>query len=856
MPFYFAWCGDDPIPPFSLSTLGDAWGGQWSTTGSTWGGTLSTGGDLLGSSGVSTAQPNKITGMTDVGGLWVGYTYLIANSTVVTGNLLYLGNGEGELSTPADPREKITFTLTSDLNTDQVVLDDTSFLEVGLEYGISGGSLAFGTTFTFEGSNTITISQPATQSANDVDFTITRSGDRNIIKNIADPGDLVVGETYSVFGLGIDNDTLGTYQDDGTLLLSKDVSETFRQNFIQIYRGTIYPDGGPFDPEVHARKDEYLLSIEIEHSEGHFPVLRIGVKNPRVGPLSTGRKVWCWLSWRPTISDPIVPLFHGRLDAIPSDIFNERVTFTFIAEPNDYEQQRNILTEALKVPPNYDPIWQQNGNGTPDTILEAYPLDWHTGRDDLEVSTSNILVGEDGTLDVSVSEHIRSEMDIEIADKPSFAIYMTATAKWTQRATGTVDITRNIVSKFQDAGSTQSYPNIESFTGDGLVNDWPKPGTVIGGGGWTVGLDTTAFMNPNLPTGSHHYDFVSALPIANLNPATFPGITISTPWSYWSALFSKYIVTIKFNADYTAARDWQEKVVFFVQANTQPLSTEGSVDVLSLSTDIIDQPVDPDGSTPLFDLRSNTFFKTERGQQAFQYLLYYCLAKLAFKSRAVTIRFTIPFAKAALAGISCRWNATLSDPRIPGGVATGKITDYKLLADASGGMRAVIAIGCTVGRGGSPVAAVEGEGVYAAPGYMAPGYQATTGGTTGLPGGELSYQAFDGLAINDDGVDFFNMTPDAVIKRLNVIAGPNQQLLAISTVQNEVNNPLPVEGLPANIHLQPRPQPDPMGALNNAYTRVQLEMNPINGSGFETQFVISVSLAEFPKTIDLEAPAL
>lgn len=847
MPFYFAWVGGDPIPPFSLSTLGDVWGGKWTTTGSTWGGTLATSGDLLMRTGAWDAKQTRITGLSAEGGLIVGQNYLVTESPNLVGtNFLYLGSGEGEISPGSDPAEKLSFTLETDIGLDQVVLDDTSFLEIGLEYGIEGGSLPFGVTFVYGGDPVITISQPASQSASGVDFTITRPFDLNIIKNLADTTGLEVDETYRVFGLGLDNDVLGTYQDDGTLLLSKSATETYQQGFIQIYRGTVYPDGGAFDPEIHAVKDEYLLSIEVEHTEGHFATLKIGIKNPRIGPLAPGRNVWCWLSWHSTINDPIVPLFHGRLTAIPSDIFNERVTFTFVAEPNDFEQQRNFLTEDLKVAPYYDPVWFDNGNGTPETILEAYTRDWHTDRASLEVSTSDILIGEDGTLEVAVSEHLRDEMDIEIADKPSFAIYMTATAKSTQRATGTLDITRNIQSAFN---SGYDFPNVASYTGDGLAAAWPKPGTAIPGGGWTVGIGTDAFINSNFAPQSQQYSFVSQLPVPGFeSPSNV--ITMSNPWSYWAATYTKYIVTIQFNADYVVARDWQEKIVFFIRADTQPMATDGAVEALSMSTDIIDQPIDPDGSTPLFDARSNTFFKTERGQQAFEFLLYYCLAKLAFKARAVTIRFTIPFAKAALAGLSCRWNAALSDPRIPGGIATGKVVEYKLLASASGGMRAVVGIGCTVGRGGSPVEAVEGVGVYADTGYMEPGYQATTGGTVATVGGELTYQSFDQFEISDDGINFFDMTADAMIKRLNVIAGPDEQLTAILAVENVVENPTPV------ITAEARPQPDPTGALKNAYTRVQLEMVPVDGSGFETQYVIDVSLAQFPKTIDLEAASL
>jgi hypothetical protein len=39
-----------------------------------------------------------------------------------------------------------------------------------------------------------------------------------------------------------------------------------------------------------ARKDEQVMSLEIRHSQGDFASLRLEVRNPRVGLLSSRRK--------------------------------------------------------------------------------------------------------------------------------------------------------------------------------------------------------------------------------------------------------------------------------------------------------------------------------------------------------------------------------------------------------------------------------------------------------------------------------------------------------------------------------------------------------------------------------------
>jgi hypothetical protein len=89
----------------------------------------------------------------------------------------------------------------------------------------------------------------------------------------------------------------------------------------------------------HYRTDEEIFNLEVSHAEGEFPAATIEIRNPRVGLLGPGRKVWAWISWR----DPagaVHPLFFGRLVGIPEEIENETVRLTFVARPRDYYAQR------------------------------------------------------------------------------------------------------------------------------------------------------------------------------------------------------------------------------------------------------------------------------------------------------------------------------------------------------------------------------------------------------------------------------------------------------------------------------------------------------------------------------------
>src|SRR6266568_9138167 len=45
--FWFAWVGSSPLPAFTITTVGDVWGGSQKYLGSTWNGRLNTTGNIL-----------------------------------------------------------------------------------------------------------------------------------------------------------------------------------------------------------------------------------------------------------------------------------------------------------------------------------------------------------------------------------------------------------------------------------------------------------------------------------------------------------------------------------------------------------------------------------------------------------------------------------------------------------------------------------------------------------------------------------------------------------------------------------------------------------------------------------------
>src|SRR5215831_8205926 len=132
----------------------------------------------------------------------------------------------------------------------------------------------------------------------------------------------------------------------------------------------------------HARYDENVFSFTITGSEGECAQLSLTIKNPKIGLLSAGRKVWGWLSYDLGIGPQ--PLFFGRLLGIPDmqgsvSGFAELLTLTFVAKPIDFAAQRRALAESLAVLPFYDPLFIDEKlrieagthTGDVDTALEA-----------------------------------------------------------------------------------------------------------------------------------------------------------------------------------------------------------------------------------------------------------------------------------------------------------------------------------------------------------------------------------------------------------------------------------------------------------------------------------------------------
>jgi hypothetical protein len=574
-----------------------------------------------------------------------------------------------------------------------------------------------------------------------------------------------------------------------------------------------------FGPE-HEVEDLLVVAYELVHQEGEDATLDLKLKNPRIGLLASGRKQWLLMSWRDDANptDGAQLMFRGRLVAIPTDLLGNQVTLQFIARPSDFEAQKQALAETLKVAPWWDPIWiRADFRDDPDTVLEARTQLYHTDRITHEVTVSDLINGEDGLADFG-GDFIADSLDIAFGSPPVRRVSVEGSITWDQVAAGVVDISQQLKDAFQAAGSGNGH-SIRSLTGDGVMEAFPKEGDNIGGG-WKFGpcsiRRTDGFVRP---TDYHQVVMTNGtgkFPVWDMDPVL--------------------------TAAYDVSRPKEEVVTFTLEADCQAILTDpGDEEVIAIKVSgQADELVDPastdfpDGAPPIGDVRKRAYLTTERGLRSLDYL--FCLARgnILERSRAVSVTATLSrFADGV--GLSCRKNARLADPRIPGGEAAGKVIGYKMNGVARAHTVAVT-IGCTVGKGNT-VTTVPGTPSYVDEGYVDIGYQFYAGATLMPVAGEVTYEDFSDIPPVDDGVDFFNILPAAMVTQITII------------------NPLPVQQAVLNAF-----KPDmsaAIEALNQVFTEVDGDLKKLtigrDDPPFRTLYPIAVSQLMVPKTIDLEA---
>jgi len=269
--------------------------------------------------------------------------------------------------------------------------------------------------------------------------------------------------------------------------------------------------GTAFNPAIHNVMDEYIFSFKRLLKEGDKPTLEMVIRNPHIGLLNPSRKQWAWFSRFNGAS--IVPIFHGRLIAVPTDVFKELMTIKLVAWPLNYFQQRQAVAEQIKANGPYDPVFiEVEKRDDPDTILEAVSGLWCIDPVTHVVSISDILNGADGNVDINADEHLYDEMSAEFDQTSALTnILMVATVTWNQTGQGYIDMGNR---------------SIKTYAGDALISEWPKPLASLGGGYTVANANAVDTFGVNaMFSGTVSSSYV------NTEPEHSDGDQLSANWS-------------------------------------------------------------------------------------------------------------------------------------------------------------------------------------------------------------------------------------------------------------------------------------------------------------------------------------
>lgn len=264
---------------------------------------------------------------------------------------------------------------------------------------------------------------------------------------------------------------------------------------------------------------------------------------------------------------------------------------------------------------------------------------------------------------------------------------------------------------------------------------------------------------------------------------------------------------------------------------------------------------------PIEDVQRSAYFPTDRGQWSLEHLIARARAHLLLRSRAIRLTWECRFERAM--ALSCRMNARLFDPRLPGGSALGKVIAYGMKADGGTGVLiGTVTIACAVGLD-TAVVPNTGDPVYVANGYVNPGYQVYEGAVLVVGAGDVGYSVPVATSI-DDGLVFPLDKRQAVVSETFHTGNVDQRLKLIEAYRgaqrDEQTDAYRHAGAPedyikailaAQFNSQKAQAQAYADALTSTPTWYELVLRPVVNGPFSAEYDISVTTLAVPKQIDL-----
>jgi hypothetical protein len=572
-----------------------------------------------------------------------------------------------------------------------------------------------------------------------------------------------------------------------------------------------------FVAATHAVQDESVFGLEIAQNEGEFATASIQIRRPTAGLLNSSRKQYAWISV--TQGATSTALFFGRVLGLPRDLAGDVVTLEFVSQFPSWESSLDTLFATLKVLPFWDEaLIAAADQNKPDTALESRRALYNFDRVSGAVTLSDLIVGDSTT---TVSDHYHDSLVFDVTGNPARRVTVRARVEWEQRITGQ---TRKVNTKIKKAfGGT-----VNSFTPDAMLNGWPEPGVNIGGqSGYNVIKATIRQISPlpaEMSAASSSYakkisDAESGYAAAVLGTsATSRSATVPRVW---------FETDLKIGFDFRQSRT--ETISVEIQNDVQLVAFAGtdggSIDIELTAEDVIQAGL----MTPSY----SSYFLTTRGKRSFGYMLARAQAALAASARSVEITIERPFFSCL--SLSCKDALTVTDSRLPGGTATGKIKAYKLTVDGSTGeTKASVTLGVSVGNGAT-YSASGTAGEYCTTQYIGGDYQEVTGQDVDPDITSIIFDSYSGQKPSDPSI-IAKLGSHNIVDSITLTNGPTTQAALLTANQYPVTD-------------------DAANAVANAATSVDVQLYPLTPTDNLTHSIVVTVAYPFaaPKGINLAA---
>lgn len=558
----------------------------------------------------------------------------------------------------------------------------------------------------------------------------------------------------------------------------------------------------------HMREDELVFSFDLKHEEGQFAELELEIANPYVGLLSAGRPLWAWFSW--SNGSNVYPLFYGRLVAIPDDLFAEVIKIKLLAKPQNYASLQMALAESLKVLPYYDPVFIDDKKvPDPNTVLEGYSALWHCDRASHAVTISDIIAGEDGTVYFSQNDVFYDKVSMKLAGAPLLMCEIEAEVEWTQcDHTGTFEM-KTVPDIEGDPKITTGITATKGVTPTGGVGLKLKPdnNTAQEEPPKDPTQTTYSWEYKNIDEGEHE-DGDLMEESGSVTDPFYGGELTNQSKSYQRAdkesgqgeeysIKESYKQTEEEDPDpakdpsggggggggggapptptppktpaelspnkakaeiaVEMEQDRKESIYVAMLADVQPVlaqMTPGDQQDLRESLTMNSQDLVSAGVATSSD---GVYFSTARGAQSIEYLLMVARAHLLHGSRVIAVEWECKFQN--VVSLSCRLNAVVEDPRLPGASVFGKIVQYRMSGNGDNGeFVGNVTINSSVGNGAFAIEGLSarapsieernvvlasGTPVYVEEGYVNVGYQHYVGRKIQALTGDTSFEELE-----------------------------------------------------------------------------------------------------------------